>query len=387
MTVSWNDAVAFCEWLSRKEGKSYRLPTEAEWEYAARSGSTTRWHFGDDATELDEYAWHSKRGGLGTKPVGQLLPNAYGLFGTLGNVGEYCSDHFSLDYYALSPVTNPSGPFDDASGRVNRGGSNDVAPWAVRSAFRSELDQRSSSNHTGFRPVMLVDPETPTKPADQPPSEHPQPKPTPDPTDPSTWRWSEPINLGPLVNTDGAEIYPSISADGRTLVFHNREADLWMTTRASENADFGEPVPLEALNSEAPEGRPAIFDNQLAIIFSSNRAGTSDLYESRRDNINEPFGAPVSLGQLINTDEYSEAGPYVTPDGLKMVFHSNRPGSHTSFDLWICTRRTLDEGFGEPENLGKTVNESGNEQRGYISAKFSPTPSACRLTKKWRCPN
>ena len=59
--VSWNDAVAFCEWLSEKEGKTYRLPTEAEWEYACRSGSTTRWCFGDDEKELEEYAWYRRQ--------------------------------------------------------------------------------------------------------------------------------------------------------------------------------------------------------------------------------------------------------------------------------------------------------------------------------------
>ena len=106
--VSWNDAVAFCEWLSEKDGNTYRLPSEAEWEYACRSGSTTRWYFGDSESDLKEYAWYNVENriifnGNGTKPVAQKLPNGFGLLDMHGNARELCSDWFSPP---LSPVQN-----------------------------------------------------------------------------------------------------------------------------------------------------------------------------------------------------------------------------------------------------------------------------------------
>jgi serine/threonine protein kinase/formylglycine-generating enzyme required for sulfatase activity len=106
--VSWNDAVAFCKWLSGKEGKTYRLPTEAEWEWACRAGTTTKYSFGDDARELGEYAWFRDNADGKSHPVGGKRPNAWGLFDMHGNVAEYCTDR----YGELPAVdeTDPKGP-------------------------------------------------------------------------------------------------------------------------------------------------------------------------------------------------------------------------------------------------------------------------------------
>src|SRR5206468_1604460 len=90
--VSWHDAVAFCQWLSRKEGKTYRLPTEAEWEWACRAGCLGRYHFGDDSRRLGEYAWFADNSNNRSQPVGQKKPNAWGLFDMHGNLAEYCAD-------------------------------------------------------------------------------------------------------------------------------------------------------------------------------------------------------------------------------------------------------------------------------------------------------
>ena len=147
--VSWNDAVAFCEWLSRKEGKTCRLPSEAEWEYACRSGSTTRWCFGDSETEVKEYAWYR---GKSTTVVGRKLPNGFGLFDMHGNACEWCSDWYSRDYYDGSPVDEPRGPSDGAS-RVLRGGSFFYHPWFVRSAHRNWYQPTYRSYFIGFRPA------------------------------------------------------------------------------------------------------------------------------------------------------------------------------------------------------------------------------------------
>jgi formylglycine-generating enzyme required for sulfatase activity/serine/threonine protein kinase len=120
--VSWNDAVAFCRWLGEKETTTCRLPTEAEWEYACRAGSTTRWHFGDNEADLDQYAWHGNREGYNTKAVGQKLPNAFGIFDSHGNLREWSLDWYSEDYYGLAPVNDPQGPSTGAQ-HVLRGGA------------------------------------------------------------------------------------------------------------------------------------------------------------------------------------------------------------------------------------------------------------------------
>ncbi|WP_342129414.1 formylglycine-generating enzyme family protein [Hydrogenophaga sp. OTU3427] len=140
LNVTWFDAVAMAEWLSRQEGRRYRLPTEAEWEYACRAGTDSRYPNGNDPQRLTEIAntfdadsavnwsrWSSfaLRGSDGyafTAPVGRFAPNAWGLHDMLGNAWEWVSDWHEDDYYARSPVNDPRGP-DTGDVRVRRGGS------------------------------------------------------------------------------------------------------------------------------------------------------------------------------------------------------------------------------------------------------------------------
>ena len=139
VNVSWNDAVAFAEWLGKKEGKTYRLPTEAEWEYACRAGTTTRFFCGDDAEGLAEvgnvadgtakakhpdwtWAIAAQDGFVYTSPVGHYPPNAWGLHDMHGNVREWCWDWYGGDFYKSSRVDDPAGPFQ-AAYRVIRGGN------------------------------------------------------------------------------------------------------------------------------------------------------------------------------------------------------------------------------------------------------------------------
>ena len=122
VNVSWNDAVALCRWLAEKERKPYRLPREAEWEYACRAGTTTRFFFGDEAGELGQYAWYDKNSGRTAHPVGQKRPNPWGLFDIHGNACEWCEDWRGSKYYATSPAEDPTGP-DSGWARVIRDGS------------------------------------------------------------------------------------------------------------------------------------------------------------------------------------------------------------------------------------------------------------------------
>ena len=151
--VSWDDAVEFCRRLSelpaeKEAGHVYRLPTEAEWEYACRAGTTTNFGFGDDDSNLDDYAWFRENSAEKTHPVGGKKPNAWGLYGMHGNVGEWCQD-WKEDYPA-GAVTDPTGP---ASGlyRVIRGGSYLKPAEYCRSASRSGGYPSYRYYYDGFR--------------------------------------------------------------------------------------------------------------------------------------------------------------------------------------------------------------------------------------------
>ncbi len=185
--VSWNDAVAFCEWLSQKEGKNYRLPTEAEWEYACRAGSNSRYHGGNDPEDLVRFANvadQDRKNVFGdgstiatfdaegkktdgnvpfpfishpdgfpwTAPVGKFQPNDFGLYDMHGNVWEWCADWYDVKYYENSPENDPQGPAAGSS-CVLRGGGFGNAPVHLRCALRGGDDPTHRTYSFGFRVV------------------------------------------------------------------------------------------------------------------------------------------------------------------------------------------------------------------------------------------
>ena len=168
VNVTWNDAVAMAQWLSQKEGAQYRLPTEAEWEYAARAGTHTRYPGVDNPDMLiktanvfdretalrwprwREQAGQGNDGYAFTAPVGSFAPNAFGLYDMIGNAWEWCADWYGEDYYAQSPAVDPPGP---ATGnvRVRRGGSWHTWPLYARVAFRNWNTPETRYVLVGFR--------------------------------------------------------------------------------------------------------------------------------------------------------------------------------------------------------------------------------------------
>ena len=146
--VSWNDAVAYAEWLSEQTGEQYSLPTEAEWEYACRASSETAYCFGDDEGLLEDYAWYSKSAGGKTHPVGEKRPNDWQLYDMYGNVCEWVRDWFGD--YSSEPQSNPSGP-ELCSHRVLRGGSWFLDADNCRSAYRNYWLPEDRYDHFGFR--------------------------------------------------------------------------------------------------------------------------------------------------------------------------------------------------------------------------------------------
>ena len=162
--VSWNDAQAFIEWLAAQTGKAFRLPTEAEWEYAARAGSTTKYHFGNSESQLCRYGNHADSStdfswrnescsdGVGkrTAEVGRYQPNSYGLYDMHGNVWEWAQDCWN-DSYAGAPTDGRAWELGDCSLRVGRGGSWDASPRSLRSASRGRAPRSARYNRLGFR--------------------------------------------------------------------------------------------------------------------------------------------------------------------------------------------------------------------------------------------
>lgn len=152
--VNWFEAVAFCRWLSQKEGKSYALPTEAQWEYACRAGSQALFSFGDDDRQLADYSWYTINANSRTHPVGQKQPNSWGLRDMYGNVWEWVQDWYQADYYRESPSQDPPGP-RTGTNRVLRGGGWNRDLLYVRSAARYGEDPPSiREQNVGFRVVL-----------------------------------------------------------------------------------------------------------------------------------------------------------------------------------------------------------------------------------------
>jgi formylglycine-generating enzyme required for sulfatase activity len=155
-SVSWYDAVAFCEKLTERErqagrlpeGFEYTLPTEAQWEYACRAGSSTEYCFGDDVGRLDEYAWYGDNSDKETHPVAQKNPNAWGLYDMHGNVWEWCSDWYGG--YTPGSVADPQGA-DSGTTRVLRGGCYLSLASCCRSADRIRGAPAVNGNILGFR--------------------------------------------------------------------------------------------------------------------------------------------------------------------------------------------------------------------------------------------
>lgn len=168
--VSWNDAMEFCKWLSSKEGRIYRLPTEAEWEFACRAGSTGHYSFGSthhvwrcanlmdrslESTGGGKPFWTISDGAAYTAPVGSYVPNPMGLYDMHGNVFEWCSDWYDPAYYSYSPTDDPQGA-RPAKWRSQRGGGFLNGPRAVTAGARDYGPPEQAQSCLGFRVLREI---------------------------------------------------------------------------------------------------------------------------------------------------------------------------------------------------------------------------------------
>ncbi|MFB0553003.1 MAG: LamG-like jellyroll fold domain-containing protein [Phycisphaerae bacterium] len=189
--------------------------------------------------------------------------------------------------------------------------------------------------------------------------------------------FSTPTNLGSLINTRNHEARACISADGLSLYFDSNRLgsfggfDIWMATRKATDEEWDEPVNLgPIMNTEYEEFDSNISADGLSLFFASDHPGGSgdfDLWVARRNTTDADWDVPVVLGPIVNS-QYDDDGPSISADGLSLYFSSNRPGGYGETDLWVTTRSTVNDAWGEPVNLGRTVNSWLWEARPNISA-------------------
>ncbi len=285
--MQWTEAARFCNMCSELEGLTpcydlktwqcdfeahgYRLPTEAEWEYACRAGSQATYFFGEDVAKLSKYAWCKPHSKGKTWPIGQKTPNAWGLCDMHGNVWQWCNDYYGESYYADSPTKNPKGPATGEK-RVLRGGAWNSTAAACRDAYRfSEFqvftDACFGSDSYGFRRVRNVKPASPKK------------------TQP---------------------------ADDTTTVADKSTNDI-STIKSIESDDTAKTLE-----------RTIVLDGKIdpkrlqgKIVFVSDRGGLLDIWKMNA-NAQEVL-------QLTN-DEHADADPRFSPSGKRIMYTSMREG-------------------------------------------------------------
>ncbi len=179
--------------------------------------------------------------------------------------------------------------------------------------------------------------------------------------------WEDPVNLGPTVNSSSWETGPDISEDGLKLFFQSNQPggqgaqDIWVTMRSNITDTWDPPVNLGSpVNSSGDEVGPSSLTDGSTLFFSSSRSGGyggDDLYVATRQTLSAPWDAPVNLGATVNTGSTDRA-PSISSDGRMLFFHSNRPGGHGLYDLYVTMRSSNTDPWGSPTNLGSAVNSS-----------------------------
>ena len=188
--------------------------------------------------------------------------------------------------------------------------------------------------------------------------------------------WGKAVNLGPPVNSETTDGYPTISPDGQQMVFTSRrsgglgETDLWLSTRTTMDGNWGEPVHLGlSVNSTYHEVGSNISTDGLELFFYSNRPdgfGSDDIWVTTRATEDGVWDSPVNLGPMVNGPTL-DGYPSISPDGLLLFFASTREGGLGMDDIWVTTRPTKDDAWGAPVNLGPSINTSGYERSPRLS--------------------
>jgi Tol biopolymer transport system component len=196
--------------------------------------------------------------------------------------------------------------------------------------------------------------------------------------------WGKAVNLGPTVNSSSSDGSPCLPADGLSLIFYSNrpggygKTDIWVTTRTTKNDLWGEPVNLgSTVNSSYHEIFPSISADGLQLYFSEDLFpyrpggyGKTDMWVTTREAVGGTWSTPTNLGPTVNSSSYDDA-PFITADGLKLFFSSNRPRRYGKADIWVATRKTTSHSWNTPVNLGPAVNSLYDEALPSVSADGS----------------
>ncbi len=312
--VQWPEAARFCNkcseldgltpcynletWDCNFEANGYRLPTEAEWEYACRAGTQTKYSFGDNESELPKYAWCKPHSRGKTRPVGQKLPNAWGLYDMHGNVWEWCNDWYSESYYAESPSENPRGPAEGKE-RVLRGGAWKTTADKCTAGYRFHefpvfADACFGADSYGFRRVRSGQ-EDSTKLA-------------------SSTKVAEPIEATEKEAAEEETKKPSSEVTGEDAV-------ATASTKSSTPAADGAPPEKPTYDGVIPRERL-----RGTIVFVSDRAGSLDIWSMH------PTGSDM---KPLTKDNFLDADPRFSPDGRQILYTSLRDGFP---QVWVMNR-------------------------------------------------
>ncbi len=310
--VTWPDAEAFCRWLAGRTGRHVSLPTEAQWEFACRAGTTTAWHAGDDPAAADRVAWHQGNAGNGTRPAASRAPNPWGLV-IGGNVAEWCRDWYAP--YPAGPATDPlqqAAPAGDKPRRVLRGGSWLRAAKNTRSAARFRSDPRSRNADVGFRIVCSTAPLA-AAPAPRPPRATP---PAPEP------RSAAPAGAAPPrpahANSSPPAAPPRVRARGFPLLgLLCLAAPLVLIVVLVKLARRGAP-------RVAPRGMAAVGAGPAARGGPLDVRVVDDGFWVRSD---WPPGTPLELGYTVGGEVRRQRIVYQPGPGGQYVFTGKRPSS------------------------------------------------------------
>ena len=283
--MTWHDAMKFCAWLSKKEGKAYELPTEAEWEYACRAGTTTAYSFGDDPKALPAYAWYRDSSGYHTHPVGGKKPNPWGLYDMHGDVCQWCADGYAA--YQSGVFKDPKGPDNDEN-RIFRGGSWDADAKICRSAFRNRVAASSRFAMIGFRVAL------------RPAGEGALP-PSPD-------AGNRPVQAGPFALSPGNTVTAAaFSPDGRRLVMGGATLRLWNLGPNKELHNFGSMGCASVLAAAwSADGRRVLVGGS---DLKDGKSGVAILFEADTGKVVMTFtGHPTPVGAVA-----------LSPDGREVL--------------------------------------------------------------------